>query len=242
MNCDTSQEIKTPLYIYDGAEFPSGYLGATDLLAEDQPCDALVTKPGFWERQLSKAADKKTNKWDWIFGVIMPGFCFVADPFVFKSGFGSNDGFLSDYRPFAYLLSFASIMAMIAWLLWGERLKGFGVLVSGVLAAGAAISLVIGLILFPFSFLGLIVLIGIFGFTPLFTSVVFWRNSLRAYLAAKPYFESGLLTRTVGLVMLSALVIPIIVNAALEKNIVARVARDRDQIAAQNYGHIDTNN
>ncbi len=218
-----SQEVESPLYLFEGADMPSDYRAAVDLSEEDELTKQSAEKPGFWNSRFQKAANTKPNKWDWIFGVIMPVVCFVADPIVFKIGFGPDDAFLSDYRPFAYLLSFSSIMAMIAWLLWGERLKGFGVLVSGVLAAGAAVSLLIGFLLLPLSLIGLIIVIGLLGFTPFFTFTVFWRNSVRAFAAAKPYFESGLLTRTVGLIALSAIVVPMVVNSALGNNIVARL-------------------
>ena len=159
-------------------------------------------------------------------GVIMPVICFVFDPIVFKNGLDDidiNDAILSNYRPFAYVLSFASIMALLAWMIWGEKLKGFAVVVSGILAAGAAVSLVIGILLFPLSFFCLIFLIGILGFTPLFTFASFWRNSRQAFLAARPYLERRVLIGTTGLVMLSALAVPMIINAAMKVNMVTRL-------------------
>ncbi len=223
MNAIRSDKIESPLYIFDGAETPSGYKAELDVPNEHEITEPNADTLGFWERQLQKAVNKKSAKFDWIFGVIMPVICFAADPIVFKNSFGPRDGYLSEYRPFAYLLSFVSIMAMLAWLIWGEELKGLAAIVSGILASGAAVSLVIALLLLPLSLPGLIIIIGILGFTPFFTFVTFWRNSKRAFVAARPYFENGLLTKTAGLVALSALAIPMVVNAATGKNIVTRL-------------------
>ncbi|MFN0279120.1 MAG: hypothetical protein ACKVRN_11020 [Pyrinomonadaceae bacterium] len=227
MTCDTSsQEVKTALYIYDGAEAPADYREFSNEANAVEVTGPLADTPVFWERHLQKTESKKSKKFDWIFGVTLPVICFFADPIVFKNGLGSadlDDALLSDYRPFAYLLSFMSIMAMLAWLIWGEHLKGLAVMVSGILASGAAVSLVVGLFLLPFSFFGLIFLIGILGFTPFFTFAVFWRNARLAFLAAEPHFESRLLVRIVGITALSALVIPMLVNAVMKKNIVAHL-------------------
>jgi hypothetical protein len=222
MNHEKLHEVECPLYVYDGAEPPAEYK------AESKRINAYAAEAstGFWEKHLKKAANKTSRKFDWIFGVVLPVICFFADPIVFRNGFDfgeTDDAFLSDYRPFAYLLSFISIMALLAWMIWGEKLKGLAVLISGILAVGAAVSLVIGLFLLPFSLFGLIFFIGILGFTPFFTFIVFWRNARQAFLAARPFFEIGLLTRTAGLVALFTLVVPMVVNAAMGKNIVARL-------------------
>src|SRR4051794_30413679 len=136
MTTEKLYETENPLYVYDGAEPPSDYTVESkriNVYAAEAPS-------GFWETYLQKAANKTSTKFDWIFGVLLPVICFFADPIVFKNGIdfsGGGEAFLSDYRPFAYLLSFMSIMAMLAWLIWGEKLKGLSILVSGILAAGA---------------------------------------------------------------------------------------------------------
>ena len=223
MTSERSQQVESPLYVFAGAETPVEYKALSNVPDEDELIDWLGGDAGFWKRRLRKAANTKPKFFDWFFGVLMPIVCFVFDPFVFKSFYAVGKGVLFDYLPFAYSLSFMSIMALIAWLLWGEKLKGWSVVVSGVLIAGAAVSLLIGLALFPLSLLGLMVIIGAFGFTPLFTFTVFWRNSVRAFITARPYFENGLLTRTVGLVTLFSLAGPIVLNAAQRENMVARL-------------------
>jgi hypothetical protein len=84
--------------------------------------DAIILpKIGFWRRQFQTEATKSQKKFDWAFGVILPVICFVFDPVVFKGG-GFGVAFLGAFKPFAYLLSFVSVMAMSAWLIWGAKL------------------------------------------------------------------------------------------------------------------------
>jgi hypothetical protein len=116
---------------------------------------------GFWQRQFQFEITYKQKVFDWIFGVILPVICFTFDPIVFKTNM--RDPFLGEYKPFAYLLSFTSILAMMAWLIWGEKLKGLSGILSGLFAVGGVISLGIGIILFPFSLIGLVLIIGALG-------------------------------------------------------------------------------
>ena len=142
------------------------------------------TKPvkiGYWKRQFQTQATSKQKVWDWIFGVIMPVICFVFDPIVFKGG----SAIFSNYKPFAYLLSFTSVMTMAAWLIFGVKLKWLNGFLAGFFFLGGIISLAVGIVLFPFSLIGLAILIGALGFTPLFTAVIYLRNSFRAFHASK---------------------------------------------------------
>jgi hypothetical protein len=101
---------------------------------------------------------------------------------------------------------------------------------------GGIISLVIGIVLSPLSLLGLIVLIGALGFTPLFSSIVFLRNALRAFQAAKPFLEKGVLIRAFALTAIFSVVVPSVINLEIRqmlKNIEngdAQTARANAQI------------
>ncbi len=175
---------------------------------------ANTIKPiGFWKRQFQKEATSKQRFFDWAFGVILPVICFTFDPLIFKS----NGAFLGAIKPFAYLLSFISIMGMMAWLIWGEKLKWLNAVFSGLFVIGGLISLVIGVFLFPLSLIGLVVLIGILGFTPLFTSVIYLRNAVRAYHFAKPFFEKRVLIWAVILSGMFSFVIPFTINFEINK-------------------------
>ena len=145
------------------------------------------TKIGFWKRQFQAQSTSKQKVWDWILGVIMPVICFVFDPIVFKGNGLDGIAIFANYKPFAYLLSFTCVMAMAAWLIWGEKLKWLNGFLAGLFFLGGVISLVVGIILFPFSFIGLFILIGALGFTPIFTSVIYLRNAFRAFHASKMF-------------------------------------------------------
>lgn len=121
----------------------------------------------------------RQRKVDWIMGVFLPMICFYFDPIVFRSGFG-DDGLLSDYRLPAYVLAFSAIMAQAAWLLWGERLGWLRSIIGFVLLSATVAALLIGLVLFPISVLGIMFLIGLLGFTPFFAAMVYWRTARKA--------------------------------------------------------------
>lgn len=81
---------------------------------------------------------------------------------------------------FAYLAIALGILTLTLWLLAGKWLDIASGSIAGILLAGALFSGLLGLALVPFSTIGLIVIVGIFGFTPLVTAFVYWRNGLRA--------------------------------------------------------------
>jgi hypothetical protein len=130
----------------------------------------------FWHRQFGEVVTSKQRKFDWIMGVFMPMVCFFFDPIVF-----SDSGLLETYKIPAYLLAYSAIMATAASLLFGNRLKSAGMAVGMILSVAAIVSAFIGVILFPLSVIGLFWwLIGLLGFTPFFSAIVFWRNAVRA--------------------------------------------------------------
>src|SRR5215213_10980867 len=172
-------------------------------------------KKGFWQRQFQKEATESQRKFDWIFGVVLPVICFVGDPIVFKNVFGGG-AFLGVFKPFAYVLSYVSIMTMAAWLIWGAKLKFLNGFLAGLFAVGGAISLVVGIVLLPFSLFGLLVIVGLLGFTPLFTSIVFLRNAVRAFHTAKPFFERRVLINSFLLSAVFSVCLPTVLNIQIE--------------------------
>ncbi len=179
-----------------------------------------TTEKGYWQRQFQAESTQAQRKFDWIFGVILPVICFVADPIVFKGAAFGNAQF-GTFKPFAYVLSFVSIMATSAWLIWGEKLKGFNIILAGLFAVCGLISLGIGIILFPLSLLGLIIIIGVLGFTPLFTSIVYIRNAVRAYKTAKPFLENKLLVNSFILSAILSFTFPAILNLKVKESLEA---------------------
>ena len=167
----------------------------------------IKSEKSFWKRQFQSESTASQRKFDWLFGVLLPIACFVFDPIVF-----SSKEFLGNYKTFAYVLSFVSVMAMSAWLIWGAQLKWLNALLAGLFIVGSIVSFGIGVIIFPISLLGLIFLIGALGFTPLFSAVVFLRNSFRAYQAAKPFLENKVLVYSFLLSALFSAVVPPVIN------------------------------
>lgn len=136
---------------------------------------------GFWKKQFSSTVTTRQLVFDMLFGVVGPLLCIIFDPFVFRSGAFSR-GPLADYRVFAYLGIILGILTLTIWLFCGSRIdntwSGFfaGILLFGALFAGAG-----GIVLLPFSLLGLLLYgIGALGLIPFVTGFVFLRNGFRA--------------------------------------------------------------
>jgi hypothetical protein len=110
----------------------------------------------------------------------MPLVCFAFDPIVFRGSFEPGGAIFKAYQVPAYVIAFGSIMALAAWLLWGDDLGQWKRPVGIVMGIGAVFALVMAVVLFPYSVLGLLFLIGILGFTPFFTAIIYWRNAVRA--------------------------------------------------------------
>jgi len=167
--------------------YPNSVLHALDDsflkgLLPDEPAGGSDTDRGFWQRQTSAVVTPKQKLFDWSFGVIMPAACFFFDPFVFRADGGG--ALLAKYQLSAYLISGLAIMATVTWLLWGSKLGEFNSFLSGLFAISGFIALMIGIVLFPFSVIGMLFLVGFLGFTPLLTSYVLFRNAIRAYGAS----------------------------------------------------------
>lgn len=175
-------------------------------------------KVSFWKRQFQEQSTKAQRKFDWIFGVILPVICFVFDPIVFK-GKAWGVAVLGNYKPFAYLLSFVSIMAIAAWLIWGAKLKWLNGFLAGLFFIGGLISLGVGIVLIPISLMGLIILVGVLGFTPLFTALVFLRNAFRAVQSSKTILEESVLIYSVAFGAIFGFVVPWVVNVEIIKSL-----------------------
>jgi len=183
-------------------------------LAADPGTDVQSDRIGFWRRQFKSDFTRGQKKFDWIFGVVLPVVCFYFDPIVFRDGVtGPSQAILGKFAPFAYVLSFTAIMANMAWLLWGERLKWLNAPLSGLFAIGSLAAFTIGIVLFPFSVLGLFFMfIGALGFTPLFTSFVLLRNSIRTFRTAKLSLEKNILVNSFALAAMASAVIPYLIH------------------------------
>jgi hypothetical protein len=119
-------------------------------------------------------------------GLVMPVICFALEPLLLPAlGWLPGLIFFHRYRIFGYGVVALELVALAVWLRYGDRLGRWSAGFAGVLLAGALFAEVLGLVLLPFSVLGLpVFLIGALGFVPLFTAHVFYRNGVRAYRRA----------------------------------------------------------
>lgn len=140
-------------------------------------------KPGFWSRQFAGEPTRAQTRFDLLLGALLPIFCIVADPIVFCG----YDSIVARYRWLAYAFIAIEIVVLLLWLFLRRRLAGSAAFFVGPLLAGGVFALLIGLGILPISFLGLLVLIGVLGFTPFFTSIVFLRNGVRALAQSRPH-------------------------------------------------------
>ena len=189
------------------------------------PFDSFGAKRvGFWRRQFAPIPTRAQDTFDTIFAVVMPIIVLLADPLVFKGGQGFwSRALLEDYQLLAYVVCSLQIGLFLAWRTWRRSLIHWAPAFAGIFFAGATFSGLIGVVLLPFSLIGLIVLIGALGFTPLLTAFVFLRNGVRT-----ARIKSPCVTRTSRLmvgIMTAMLVIalPLLVSWQVERVISASV-------------------
>lgn len=136
---------------------------------------------GFWRRQFQDAPTPAQRKFDVAFGVVIPALCFAFDPLVFKGGIGGRGGLYQQFQFYAYAISALGVVALCAWLLAAGRAGRLAAALAGVMLAGAAFSSVVGLSILPYSVVGLLFLfVGLLGFVPFLTALVYLRNAWRA--------------------------------------------------------------
>src|SRR5262245_34525163 len=134
---------------------------------------------GFWRRQFAPVVTRGQIIFDILFGVVAPILCFVFDPLVFRGWLAAP--LFPQYQTFAYLFSGLQIMLLCLWLVSGPASQLWNQTLGSVLLMGALFCLAIGIILTPFTLMGLIFGIGMFGFTPFWSAFVYLRNSSRAF-------------------------------------------------------------
>jgi hypothetical protein len=165
------------------------------------------TKGGFWARQVSGAATGGQVVFDVLFGMVGPVVCLMLDPGVLRPG-GIYFGPWSELRLFAYLVIAVGILGL-GYFLVTRRASLF---LAGMMYGAAVFSLVVGVVLLPMSMLGLLLVIGILGFTPFVSAFVVWRNARRCREAAMGQRNGW---RVVALGAVMVLGVPMGVQASL---------------------------
>lgn len=139
------------------------------------------SEPGFWPRQFSNSPTRSQLIYDAVFGVAFPVLAFWADPIVFNNRFadlGLGNG-ISHFKPFAYFFSVIAIMGLVLHLTIRDKRPVVSGILAGAFLSGALVCLVVGIWILPLSLLGLYVVVGVFGFLPFFTALVYLRNGVR---------------------------------------------------------------
>ena len=135
----------------------------------------------FWRRQFAADVTPAQRRFDIAFGFVMPVLCLAFDPIVFRAWLSPEVELLVHWQFYAYTISALEMVALAAWLFRADGAGRPPAALGGMLLAGGLFSLVLGVLLLPFSLLGLIFFfVGALGFTPLFTAVVYLRNGWRA--------------------------------------------------------------
>jgi hypothetical protein len=135
---------------------------------------------GFWRRQFAEPATPAQRRFDVAFGLVLPVLCFVFDPIVFHEWLSDEPGLLGRWQFYVYTISALEMVALAAWLCKAGGTGRPPAALGGMLLAGGVFSLALGVVLLPLSLLGLLVFVGVFGFVPFLTAVVYLRNGWRA--------------------------------------------------------------
>ena len=135
--------------------------------------------PGFWRRQFGATPTHRQRRFDLMFGFVIPVLCFVFDPLIFRSWI-MGEGILQRFQFYAYSVSAVEMVALGVWLFQPRGVGRRQNALAGILLAGGAFSLVVGLVISPLSVLGLCYIVGALGFVPVLTAIVYLRNGLRA--------------------------------------------------------------
>jgi hypothetical protein len=139
---------------------------------------ATSDEPSFWRRQFAPKPSAEQIFFDLAFGIALPVLCLAFDPIVFRASTGGP--LLGRQAVAAGVAIGLGMLSLSTWLL----IRWPPALFAGLLVGGATFAALLGLVLLPFSLIGLFILIGVLGFSPFLTAFVFWRNAVRAYRRA----------------------------------------------------------
>lgn len=136
----------------------------------------MSSRPGFWRRQFLLPPSTAQTVWDAIFGILMPLVCLAGDWALFGRNGLFEGSIFGRYRVLAHTFILTQVALLGLWLLLRRKASASAAYFSGPFLAGWVFSLGAGFVLLPFSLVGLLVLVGALGLTPLFTFFTFYRN------------------------------------------------------------------
>lgn len=178
--------------------------------------ETVAKKRGFWRRQFGPLGTNAQDAFDLTFAVVFPILCFVFDPIVLK---GSTLGppILGEYQRLVYLVSSVEMGLFLAWRTFTPHLRTFSAPLAGAFFAAGIFSAVIGLAILPVSLIGLMFVIGVFGFIPFLTAFVYFRHGVRAMKGQvmNSVHESRFLSAVLGGLLVIGL--PLLATIQIEK-------------------------
>ncbi len=166
-----------------------------------------------------------------LLGIILPLACLACDPIIFSGGV--TQPILGPYRMLCYKYIAISMLSLIAWLISRQWPSLF----TGLLFGGCAFAMVLGMVMLPISFIGLMIFIGIFGFSPFLTATTFWHCAMHAREMAGSGFRRGLAVTAFSLF----LAVPLVTQAAvwyITDYLLTEVTTGSDQTAEQAIGRL----
>ena len=170
-------------------------------------------KNSFWRRQFAPEIRTPQIGFDVLLGAVGPVLCFIFDPIVFRRGFVGAPLF-PEYQTFTYLFSTAQVAVLCMWLIFKPRNEFCRSMIAAALIAGAFFCLIVACLLAPFSLMGLVFGIGIFGFIPFLTTFVYLRNSVRAFpFCSTQTISVSVTALTIGLLL--ALGLPVVLSLGI---------------------------
>jgi hypothetical protein len=152
----------------------------------------MSTRPGFWRRQFLLPPTRAQAAWDVLFGIALPLGCLTVDRILFGGNHRTffDGSIFGPTQIFAYGFIVTQVTILAAWMLLRRWLTRSAAYFTGPLLAGWIFSLVVGLILLPFSVFGLLVVIGALGLSPWLTGFVYFRSWRMARALAPPSSRS----------------------------------------------------
>jgi len=187
--------------------------------------DSQLRQPSSDKFTQVRSCPPLTEREQWfavICGILLPTICVVADPIVFKQSLslgGLGEPLFRSFAVFGYLEILIGMTALTLFL-WRQPISSF---LAGTLAVGAVFSFVLGIALLPFSIIGLLFVIGVLGFTPFLSGIVFAKASRHVWRTCFLSMRKSVVITGASFGFVFALVIPIscqviatsVINAAV---------------------------
>lgn len=196
-------------------------MGTLNLIERDSVLRPM-TRQGFWQCQFGSKVTRPQIVFDIAFGIVAPILCFAFDPVVFRGGIGGAPLF-PDLKIYVYLFSGLEVVMLSFWLLARAGSQLWNDLSGAVLLVGGIFCLAAGLILLPFSLLGLMFGVGVFGFTPFLTGIVYLRNGVRALRSPRSDMRAFSRAAIILLGSLVAIGAPLLLGIAIHRTVESSV-------------------